>query len=413
VHGMDLVIIGIALVVYAAFSKRLSGTVITAAMVFVVFGYIAGSEGFGILHTNLGSGAVRHLAEATLSLVLFTDAAGLDSRRLQHEMSLPARLLGIGLPLTIVLGTLLGLPLFPQLGFFEVVILAVMLAPTDAALGQAVVSDRRLASKLRQGLNVESGLNDGVCVPLLFAAVAFAQVERPGSHSGIITDLVKELLVATAVGAGVAALVVALIVAARHHDWIDTHWEQIIPPATAVIAYVAADELGGSGFIACFVAGLVYGRMLTKANETIELAEEVGSVLGAATFLVFGAIVIGPALSDFDPAALLYAVLSLTIVRMLPVALALLGSGAQRPTVAFTGWFGPRGLATIVFMLTILTESGLPGTPKIVQVATFTVLLSVFAHGMTATPLTDRYVRWSKAHDLASDQLETEPELTE
>jgi NhaP-type Na+/H+ or K+/H+ antiporter len=411
---MDLIIIGIALVVYAAFSKRLSGTVITAAMVFVVFGYLAGSEGFGILRTNLGSGAVRHLAEATLALVLFTDAAGLDSRRLEHEASLPARLLGIGLPLTIVLGTLLGLPLFPHLGFFEVVVLAVMLAPTDAALGQAVVSDRRLASKLRQGLNVESGLNDGVCVPLLFAAVAFAQIEeRSGSHGGIITDLVKELLIATAVGAAVAALVVALIVAARHHDWIDTHWEQIIPPATAMIAYIAADELGGSGFIACFVAGLVYGRMLTKANETIELAEEVGTVLGAATFLVFGAIVIGPALSNFQPETLVYAVLSLTIVRMVPVGLAMLGSGAQRPTVAFTGWFGPRGLATIVFMLTIVDESGLTGTRQIVQVATFTVLLSVFAHGMTASPLTDRYVRWTQTHDLPSDQVETEPELTE
>jgi NhaP-type Na+/H+ or K+/H+ antiporter len=243
---------------------------------------------------------------------------------------------------------------------------------------------------------VESGLNDGVCVPLLFAAIAFAESNQtPALRGEILRDLIVELGVAAIVGAVVAIVVGSAYRTSTRRSWIEDNWAQVLPLAATATAYVAAHELGGSGFIAAFVAGLTYGRILgDRAHHTILLSEEVGNLASAVTFLVFGAAVVGPAIGEIDASTVVYAIASLTVVRMLPVALALAGSAAP-PTLAFAGWFGPRGLATIVFMLTIVDESGLAGTATIVQVATVTVLVSVFAHGVTAPWLTDRYLAWS------------------
>lgn len=389
--------ISIALLAYAALSRRLQSSPISPAIVFVGVGFVLGSEVLDTAGPGLGTSDVRLLAEVTLALVLFTDASRLDPRALRGEAGLPARLLGIGLPLTILAGTVAALLAFPALAFFEAVVLAVLLAPTDAALGQAVVSDGRLPSRLRQGLNVESGLNDGVCVPLLFAAVAFAELEEaPQLEGEILTDLAKEVGIAVGVGV-LAAVVVGLIVTrASRRDWVEESWMQVIPLSLAAIAYTATDGLGGSGFIAAFVAGLLYRQLVgaSTAHGSTRLMEEAGGILSALTFFVFGAFVIGSGVTDLDVSTVVYAVLSLTVVRMVPVAISLAGSGAARPTAAFAGWFGPRGLATIVFMLTIVEEAELAGTDRIVQVAVVTVILSVVAHGVTATPLTDRYVRW-------------------
>ncbi len=395
--GWQITQVAIVLVVFAALSGRLRGSAITPAIVFVAIGYVLGDQGLDLTGSVLDAGTIRLLAEVTLALVLFSDAAVLDTRALTREAAIPARLLGIGLPLTIVVGALAAVVMFPALGVFEAVVLAVLLAPTDAALGQTVVSDQRLPSRLRQGLNVESGLNDGVCVPLLFAAVAFAELaEAPTFDGGIVVDLVKEVGIALGVGVVVAIAVALVYTASSRRGWLDEEWGQVVPLATAAIAYTATAELGGSGFIAAFAAGLVYGRSLGApvAHHTTRLMEETGGVLSAVTFFVFGATLIGSGVTDLDVSTVVYAVLSLTVVRMLPVAISLVGSGATRPTMAFAGWFGPRGLATIVFMLTIVEESALPGTGRIVQVATLTVLVSVVAHGVTAPSLTERYLRW-------------------
>ena len=395
--GWSITTISIALIAFAVVSARFRGSPITPAILFVGIGYVLGTEVWDILGSGLGASRVRLLAELTLALVLFTDASALDSRVLKTEAGLPARLLGIGLPITIILGSLIAIWMFPTLGLFEAVVLAVLLAPTDAALGQTVVSDPRLPSRLRQGLNVESGLNDGVCVPLLFAAVAFAELnELPQFKGEILTDLVTEVGIAVGVGAVVAAVVAWVFTMSDRRGWLDEQWGQVVPLAAAAIAYTSTVELGGSGFIAAFVAGLLYGRLVGTAavRRTTRLMEELGGISSAVTFLAFGAILIGSGIVDLDAATIVYSVLSLTVVRMLPVALSMLGSGAAPQTMAFAGWFGPRGLATIVFMLTIVDEAKLPGSARIVQVATVTVLLSIIAHGLTAPVLTDRYVRW-------------------
>lgn len=398
--------VSIALIAFACISGRIRGSAFTPAILFAGVGFLLGNKVLDVMATDIDLGSIRLLAEVTLALVLFGDASSLDARRLSHEVGFPARLLGIGLPLTIILGAGLALWFFPDLLFFEAIVLAVLLAPTDAALGQTVVSDTRLPSRVRQGLNVESGLNDGVCVPLLFTAVAFAELEEaPTLEASIIVDLVKEVGIAIAAGAAVASVVGFMVTESKRRGWLDEAWAQVVPLAAAATAYTATDELGGSGFIAAFVAGMLYGRRIgaKSAHSSSRLMEEIGGVLSAVTFFVFGAILIGDGVTNLDLATIIYAIVSLTAIRMVPVALSLIGSGADRATMAFTGWFGPRGLATIVFMLTIVEESNLAGTGRIVQVATVTVLLSVVAHGASAPWLTERYVNRIRDNNPSSD----------
>lgn len=401
VEGWDLFVVGATVVVFALLSRRVDRSIITPAIIFVAAGMLLGDEGFGLFGSSETQADVRLLAEVTLALVLFADASTLDTKTLRREADVPLRLLGIGLPLTILIGTVVAIPLFPSLGLFEAAALAVLLAPTDAALGQAVVSDSRLPSRLRQGLSVESGLNDGVCVPLLFAAIASAELAGAASFDGeVVVDLLKEVGIALLVGVAVAVAVALLFKESRRRGWIDDQWAQVVPLAAAALAYVGTDEFGGSGFIATFVAGLLYGRLLgSAAHPTIKLSEEIGGVLSAVTFFLFGAIFVGPILVNIDVQTAVYAILSLTIVRMLPVAIGFTSTGAATPTRAFAGWFGPRGLASIVFMLTIVEESNLAGTQIIVEVVTITVALSVLAHGLTANGLTNRYLQWLRSSE--------------
>jgi NhaP-type Na+/H+ or K+/H+ antiporter len=395
-----LALVALALLGVATISRRLSGTPVTPAMLFVAFGLLVGPKALGGVDVESSSAAVRSLAEATLTLVLFCDASRIDLATLRRGAAVPLRLLGIGLPLTIALGALAAAAIFGQLSFWEAVILAVVLAPTDAALGQAVVSDPRVPQRIRQGLNVESGLNDGICVPLLFAAVAAADVESHIAEGRDARTLLLEELGYGALG-GVAAglLIAAIVIHAGRRELIAAAWRPVIPVAGAALAYGIAVALDGSGFIAAFVAGAVFRAALRYDPEELNrLADEVGSVLDGLTFVLFGAVLLGPALAALSWDVVLYAVLSLTLVRIGPVALAMAGSGARPPTVGFLGWFGPRGLASIVFAVIVVEQSRLPNESLIVRTVYVTVGLSVLAHGLTAAPLADRYARWFERH---------------
>ena len=290
--------------------------------------------------------------------------------------------------------------MFPELFWPEALLLAVILAPTDAALGQAVVTLLRLPSRVRQGLNVESGLNDGICVPLFWIVLAIAQAE-----AGAIGDRAAVRLVLEQIGYGIFAGVVAgiaaaaVVVVAGGHGQVSGSWLQVVPLAAAGLAFGIADPIGGSGFIAAFVGGFVFGAVRRQSGGEVEyLIEELGAVLTAVTFVVFGAVLLGPVLGDVTWSVALYAVLSLTIVRMLPVAIAMIGTGARGPTVAFLGWFGPRGLASIVFAVLVLEEGGLPHDALILTTTYVAIGLSVLAHGLTAAPLANRYATWFESH---------------
>jgi NhaP-type Na+/H+ or K+/H+ antiporter len=396
----DIAIIGGALLIVASISRRLDGTSLTPAMVFTILGLVAGPLLFGRFDAPPSGHTVRTLAEATLAIVLFSDASRIRLRALRHELQVPARLLGIGLLLTIALGALAAAALFGSFSTPEVLVLAVVLAPTDAALGQAVVSDPRLPSRIRQGLNVESGLNDGICVPLLLIFLAAAEVDANTTSEHHAIQVVAEQIGYGAVGGVLAGVFAALLVwQARRRDLISGAWLQIVPVATAVLAYGLADGFGGSGFIAAFVAGAIFGALRTEdAEHASRLSEELGDLLGGVTFLVFGAILLGPALEHLTFSIAAYAVLSLTVVRMAPVAVAMIGSGARRQTIAFLGWFGPRGLASIVFAVTVVEEGHLPGTTTLVLATYATIGLSVILHGFSAAPLAARYARWYASH---------------
>ena len=400
----ELAIVGATVLVVAGVSRRLTGTPVTPAMVFVLVGVLVGPLVIDEVTASAAGSGVRTLAEATLAVVLFADASRIKPRVLRREYAVPVRLLGIGLPLTIALGALLAAVMFDQLTATEAIVLAILLAPTDAALGEAVVTEPRLPSRIRQGLNVESGLNDGICVPLLLIALAAADVEDKATSGHHAITIVLEEIGYGILGGVAAGLAAAGVVAfAYRRNLVTASWLQVIPVAGAGLAYGIAAALGGSGFIAAFVAGAIFGALVSReSEEASRLSEELGELLGGVTFLIFGAVLLGPALKHVSWQIALYAVLSLTLVRILPVAIAMIGTGARRPTVGFLGWFGPRGLASIVFAVIVVEEAHLPGAETILLTTYVTIGLSVVAHGITAAPLATRYARWYESHPRAT-----------
>ena len=403
-----LVIVGLTLLLLAAVSRPLSSTPVTPAMVVVAVGVLVGPLVLDDLTVRPTSATVRTLAEATLAVVLFSDSSRVNLRALRREASMPVRLLGAGLPLTIVLGGLVAVALFGSFSLSDAFILGVILAPTDAGLGSAVVTDTRLPQVVRQSLNVESGLNDGICVPLLL--ILLATVSGAGGESHPLRVVAEQIGYGLLGGLAAGALAAAIVILAGGRHLIDDAWRQIIPLAAAVLGYGIANALGGSGFIAAFVGGALFGLLAGgKAASMMGFTEQTGAALDAVTFLVFGAVLLGPALEHLSWQIALYAVLSLTVVRMMPVAISLWGTHARAPTVAFIGWFGPRGLASIVFAV-IVEDAHLPHAGTIVAASYFTVGLSVLLHGLSAAPLVSRYATWYRAAaDKSPPALESQP----
>ena len=395
----QLVTLAVVLLGFAAISRRIEGTPITAAMVFAAAGLVVGVEALGLVDPDAEGVEVEIFAEATLAVVLFSDASRIDLTALRRTLHIPARLLGIGLPLTILAGFGAALLLFGDLAWPEALLVAIILAPTDAALGQAVVTSKRLPVRIRQSLNVEAGLNDGICVPLFLIALAVALAEEGAIGHGHALQLVFEKIgYGVLMGVVAGAVAAAVVVHGTARRLVDDTWLQVVPLAGSLLAFTLAEAIGGSGFIAAFVGGATFGGMRRhRGGEVSHLIEQTGAILAAVTFVLFGAVLLGPAIRELTWQVALYAVLSLTLVRMLPVAVSMLGTGARRPTVAFLGWFGPRGAASIVFALLVLEEEGLANEDLILTTAFVTVGLSVLAHGVTAAPLAARYADWHDA----------------
>ena len=408
-HNWTILVLTVGLFAWAVFSRRLEQGVVTQAMFFVAFGLLFGPEGTGWITLDVGGEELRAVAEITLTLVLFTDASRLNLRALRQDYPLPARLLGVGLPLTIGLGALAAKALFGGLTWLEAGLVGVILAPTDAALGQAVVRDPRVPVRISQGLNVESGLNDGICVPLLLILLAATSADEGAINAAAAVRLVFEQI-----GYGLLAGVVAATVGSVVIGWATRRglmlpeWRRVATLTIAAACYGLAVPLGGSGFIAAFMGGLVFGWLNQHEVPSLtELVVDGGGLFAALTFVLFGAVVVGPLLHRVDAAVAIYAALSLTVVRILPVGVALLGSHARLPTVGFIGWFGPRGLASIVFVVIAAGEPALSGASQISVIASATVLSSVFLHGLTATPLAARYAKWYEAHPQEANLMES------
>ena len=291
-----------------------------------------------------------------------------------------------------MLGWLLAAVLFHALSIWEAATVGAILAPTDAALGQAVVSNPRVPELIRQALNVESGLNDGIALPVLLVFVGLA--EHASEETIFVVVFLKALVLAAAIGAAAGWFGARAVLLLARRGWIGPPWQQIYVLAVAALSYGLATPLGGSGFIAAWAGGCAMGFGLRdQLPDLRELPENLASLFTTLSFLLFGAIYVGPALGNLSWTIVLYAVLSLTVVRIGPVMVAAARTGLAGATVGYLGWFGPRGLASIIFADLIL-EHSLPQVGLIRTIVNVTVVASVVAHGATAWEGSERYASW-------------------
>ncbi len=409
-----LVFVALAVLAYALLSRRLASTVITAPIFFAGIGFAAGPM-LGIVDLAAGDEALIVLLEAALVMVLFADASGLDVRRWTKEPSLSGRLLGIGLPLTMVAGTVIAAVVFAGVELWQAALVGVMLAPTDAALGQAVVANPRVPAVIRNALNVESGLNDGLVLPFVTILITVGLVA-----GGTETEAnAAQVLVLALGGSTVIGLVVGgaggwLLRIAADRGLADPRYEPIALVAIAAGAFLIADQVEASGFLAVWVAGLVVGALVRDHvdDDAFDLPEELAGALAAVGFLLLGAGLLGPVLGRATPEAVLYAVLSLTVVRILPVAVAMVRTGFSMPTLLYVGWFGPRGLASIVFA-GVVVQAAVPNANGITDVVFLTVAISLIVHGVTAAWGARRYAAWFERAAAADPGIPEAAELAQ
>ncbi len=398
------------IVVYALSARRLERWLITMPMFFVAVGALFGDFTAGF---SLGVRGAETLTEITLALLLFADAATIGFRRVAADNGLPDRLLLVGLPLSMIFGGLIAYALFPGEGIWFALMLAAILAPTDAALGLSIFNNEKVPARIRRALNVESGLNDGIVTPFVTLFLALAIGEAEGVTELFLRSALLEIAIAVVVAVVVGLLGGWLFRLAKERNWSSSTALQIGGLALALTAFLGSTASGGNGFIAAFVAGLLFGYMVqAHAHEIVEFTEVGGTLLSLFVWTLFGVSVVLELLQDFNLRALLFAILALTLMRMLPVFIAMTGSGLRRDTVAIMGWFGPRGLASVVFTLMAIEayhHAGLvPDT--LTAAAGWTILLSVFLHGLTAQPLANWYARRLEAAPASSPEfLEAPP----
>jgi len=390
----QLAILAIFVFLYSLIAGRIDRSVLSGPIIFVTAGFIMGPMVLGWFSGDETRADLRMLADLTLAVILFSDAANSDLSILKRGFGIPTRMLLLGLPGSIALGFGLALVMFDVLTVFEAAMLATMLAATDAALGKAVISNTSVPARLREGLNVESGLNDGLCVPILFVFVALELSTEVGVEEGLVMKLLtEELGIGLLVGLGMAAMGTWLLRTCSKLGWVTEVWVQVTVVALAVSCFALAQSLHGSGYIAAFTGGMFFGYLAKdKTHKLLLGAEGIGETLALLTWLLFGYAVIGQVFDQFTWQVFVYAMLSLTVVRMLPIFLSLTGSGEAAYSRLFLGWFGPRGLASIVFAIIVL-DKGIPGGEYIALVVTCTVFVSLVLHGVTANPLSNWIAR--------------------
>jgi NhaP-type Na+/H+ or K+/H+ antiporter len=402
------VLIGIAL--FALFSGPIGRGSLTPPMVFVFLGLILSPVGLGWIDLAVDNGIIHVIAEVTLILVLFTDAARINLKSLWSDHDIPIRLLFVGMPLTILAGVLVAMAVLPELLIIEALVLAIILAPTDAALGQVVVSSPKVPERIRQSLNVESGVNDGIALPALLFVISFAAVAHGNEQdTDWVPFVVQQLTLGPLAGiligwAGARAINTAIDRGFLSHEFCNIYLLSL-----AFIAYLAANQIGGNGFIAAFVAGVATGNTLKHVNEEIyEFAESEGQLLNLIIFFIFGVVLLPQVWDHVSWDIFAYAILSLTLIRMVPVFIALIGKHLRWETTIFLGWFGPRGLASILFVLLVLDQAHLAQETLVFNTVIVTVALSVILHGFTALPGVNAYAAALKLCKLRGDDLSSE-----
>jgi len=398
----ELIIFIIALIVlfYGFFSKKLERLNISGPMVFLLFGILLSPLGFDLIVIPLDSDAAQMMAEIALIIVLFTDSSQLSLKRFKTEWKISARLLFIGLPITIVFSTYIATLFFPNEPLIYLMLMALILAPTDAALGKAVVTDRLVPQEIRESINVESGLNDGIVFPLLITVILLITSHQEfGSDNSWVLYLFKQISLGFVVGALTGFIGAKTLTKAVDRVWIKEVYKNLSPVSLAILTYYIAEYLGGNGFIAAFVSGAFFGNYSRLLDTNAErFLESEGEVLILISFLVFGLTFIPATIEFWDIKVVIYSVLSLTAFRMIPVAFSLLGLGLSFKSKLFIGWFGPRGIASILYVMTVAHKIEIVDVSNtLFSVITLTILMSIVLHGLSAKPLVNFYAKSFKS----------------
>ncbi|WP_417464978.1 cation:proton antiporter [Kordiimonas sp.] len=378
-----LLIIAVVTIFLALFAKRLSSTIITPPMFFLALGVLFSFS--DMLPKESAKDGLHLVAEVALVILLFLDAAKVNLAELIRERTIPLRMLLVGLPLAIIIGAGSAGLILPNWPLFTLALLGAILAPTDAALGQSVISDPEVPEMERQSLSVESGLNDGLALPavLLFASLASVSPENEGTNW--LAFIVMQLTLGPLVG-GVAGYVGGWIfLKADERKFTASTYEGISTLALAGAAYLAATLLGGNGFIAAFVAGLAFGSVVKgKCQFVYDFTESEGQLLSWTAFFLLGFTLVPEAALSLTLPVLLVILTSLFVVRPAAIWLSLIGTGLSIRTRLFFGWFGPRGLATALFALLIVDKHPSAEGRAILMVAINAVWISALLHGVSA-----------------------------
>lgn len=392
---LALLIICVFTMVFCMVARFLSKTILTAPMVFIAFGVVLAHTG---LVAEEGAEKLLHLtAEIALVVLLFLDASQIDLKAIRKQHIWPERMLLIGLPLSVVLGTLVIWPFLEGWPLVAVILVAAILAPTDAALGQAVVTNEAVPKRERRALTIESGLNDGMALPiiLLFASLT-AGYSGEGADEGQNWLLFGVMQIVLGPAAGIVTGLVGgrMLIWAQDREYTSSTFEGVAALALAGASYLFASEIGGNGFIAAFTGGLAFGNVVKDRCEYIfEFTESEGQLLTWGAFLLVGMVLVPEAVSMLTPSMFFIIFMSLFIVRPAAIWLSLIGTDAPPVTRLFFGWFGPRGLATALFALLVVAQIDHEFAEPVTAIAINTVWISALLHGLSAVPAAKRYAK--------------------
>lgn len=386
-----IIFITLLIFTFGLFSKISDNSPITAPMVFVFIGILFGPLFLDFFHLEIKGELIHTITEITLILILFVDASTINLKKLLEDRQIPQNLLLIGLPLTMIFGSFIGYLIYPDIQIWLLILMALILSPTDAALGQAVVKSKNVPEKIRRWISVESGLNDGIALPLIFACLAILTADSNSTtqHHWFLF-LLQQIIFGVIIGSLVGWIGGYLVDKCSHFNWMNHTFQRLVSFSLALLCFSLAELVHGNGFIAAFCGGLMLG-VSTKTEAIKERIQEFGEAEGQQlilfVFLIFAMVMVPIAVDYWDIRALLYAILSLTIIRMIPVAISLIGKKLDLYTIVFIGWFGPRGIASVLYLLLVVKTVGIEGYEYILSTIVLTILISVFAHGVSAIPL--------------------------
>ena len=380
---------------FGLFSRLAERRHITGPMFFMTVGILASSLLFNLFEIHYEMEPVKLVAELALTLILFIDATLIDRGFLRTPPAkISARLLLIGLPLTMLAGTGLGVVMFGSVGIISIVLMALILSPTDAALGQAVVKSEDVPGGIRQAISVESGLNDGIALPPILICMAILGADAGHHDGGWGGFVIKQVTLGPLIGLVVGLTGGWLIQKMSDRGWMEETFQRLSALPIAILAFSFAEMVGGNGFISAFVAGL--GLTISVTSDPVrhqiqEFGETEGTQLILVVFLIFGLVMIPMASEYWGWQEIIYSLASLTVIRMIPVVISMIGTSFDWRTIAFIGWFGPRGIASVLYLLMAVATIGFVGYERIMSVIVLTVTISVYAHGISALPLSRLY----------------------